>query len=59
MIEIFSHAVTFGPDEDAEDVFVISGKGWENQPFKLYLKKEDAENLIWQMTFYVHNPEYD
>lgn len=59
MIEIFSHGVSFSADEDTEGVFVITGKGWENEPFKLYLKAEDARNLIWQMTYYVSNPEYD
>lgn len=59
MIEIFSHDLSFKPDEDAEEVFIISGFGWENEPFKLYLKKDEAENLIWQMTYFVSNPEYD
>lgn len=60
MIEIFSHDVTFSPDPDEpDDIFIISGKGWEGEPFKLYLRKSDAEDLIWQMTYYVHNPEYD
>lgn len=59
MIEIFSHDLSFDLDEDTEGVFIISGKGWEGEPFKVYLKEEEAKNLIWQMTYYVSNPEYD
>lgn len=59
MIEIFSHDVFFSVDEDTEGVFIISGKGWENEPFKLYLKEETARDLIWQMTYYVSNPEFE
>ena len=57
MIEIFSHDASFGPDEEAEEVFVISGKTWDEEPFKLYLKRNDARNLIWQMSFYVNQEE--
>lgn len=59
MIEIFSHDVSFGPDEDESEVFVISGRGWEGEPFKLFLTYEDCQNLIWQMTYYISNPEYE
>lgn len=59
MIEIFGHDIFFEPDPETEEVFIINGKGWEGEPFKLYLKKEHAEDLIWQMTFHVHNREYD
>lgn len=59
MQEIFSHDVSFDPDEETEDVFIVSGKGWENEPFKIYLKRSSCEDLIWQMTYYIHNPEYD
>jgi hypothetical protein len=57
MIEIFSHDVSFNADEDAEGVFIISGKGWENEPFKLYVKEEEAKNLIWQMSYYMSYPD--
>lgn len=59
MTEIFSHDLSFGPDEETEEVFVISGKDWEGHPFKLYLKDSEAQNLLWQMTYYISNPEYD
>lgn len=59
MIEIFSHDTSFGFDEDTEDVFIISGKGWENEPFKLYLKREAAKDLMWQMSYYISNPEFE
>jgi hypothetical protein len=53
MIEIFSHDVSFAPDEDeGDEVFVISGKGWEGEPFKLYLKEDMVKDLIWQMSFH-------
>lgn len=51
MIEIFSHDVSVGVDTDTEDVFVIRGKGWENEPFILYLRKEEAETVLWQLNF--------
>lgn len=59
MIEIFSHDLSFTADEDSEGIFIINGKGWEGEPFKLYLKEEEARNLIWQMTYYVSNPEFE
>jgi hypothetical protein len=59
MIEIFSHDVSFDQDEETEDIFIISGKGWENEPFKLYLKRDSAADLIWQMTYYINNPEFE
>lgn len=59
MIEIFSHDLSFKPDEETEGIFIISGFDWENEPFHLYLKENEAKNLIWQMTYYVSNPEYD
>lgn len=59
MIEIYSHDISFSQDEEAEDVYVITGKGWEGEPFKLYMKYDDARDLIWQMTYYISNPEYE
>ena len=59
MIEIFSHDISFSQDEDEENVYIISGKGWEGEPFKLYMKHDDARNLIWQMTYYISNPEFE
>ena len=57
MIEIFSHDLSVSPDPDASEVLIISGRGWENEPFELYLKKEMAVDLIWQMSYYIHSPE--
>lgn len=59
MIKIFSHDISFNVDKDTEGVFIISGKDWENEPFKLYLKEEAVRDLIWQMTYYVSNPEFE
>lgn len=53
MIEIFSHDVSVRADEDAEDVFVISGKGWENEPFLVYVTMDEARNLLWQLNFFL------
>lgn len=55
MIEIFSHDVSVAPDPDAEDVLIIKGKGWEGEPFHLYLNETEAANLAWQLNFYVNN----
>lgn len=55
MIEIFSHDVTVAPDPEAEDVLIIKGKGWEGEPFHLYLNETEAANLAWQLNFYVNN----
>lgn len=57
MIEIFSHDLSFQADEDAEDVFIICGKGWEGEPFKLYIREADVKDLIWQMSYYTINSE--
>lgn len=57
MIEIFSHDTSFAADEDENGVFIISGKGWEGEPFKLYLKEDDIKNLMWQMSYYVSYPD--
>ena len=57
MIEIFSHDVNVVPDDDAEGILIISGKGWENEPFKLYLNKTEASVLLWQLTYYIEGFE--
>lgn len=57
MIEIFSHNISFKPDDDAEGIFIMSGYGWEKEPFQVYLKEEEAKNLIWQMSFYMSYPD--
>jgi hypothetical protein len=56
MIEIFSHDLSVRGDDDAPGVYTISGKGWENEPFILYLNEEEAKNLIWQLIFFIDNP---
>lgn len=53
MVEIFSYDLTFSADEEAEGVYIISGKNWEGEPFKLYLREDDANNLMWQIPFYI------
>lgn len=53
MIEIFSHDVSVTPDPEAQDVLIIKGKGWENEPFHLYLNETEAANLLWQLNFYI------
>ena len=55
-IEIFSHGVTVKADEDAEGIYIISGRGWENEPFSLYVNEEEARNLLWQLSFFVDDP---
>lgn len=52
-IEIFAHDVSIHPCEDAESVLVISGKGWEGEPFELYVNEEEAATLLWQLNFYI------
>lgn len=51
--------MSFDIDEDTEGVFIISGKSWEGESFKMYLTEEEAKNLIWQMTYYISNPEFE
>lgn len=53
MIEIFCHGISVRGDDDTEGIYIISGKGWENEPFELYLNKEEAQTLIWQLSFFV------
>lgn len=55
MIEIFSHDLSVRGDDEAEGVYIISGKGWEEEPFNLYINKEEAKNLLWQLSFFVDN----
>lgn len=59
MIEIFSHDLSVRGDDDAPGVFIISGKDWENEPFNLYVREEEAKNLIWQLTFFLDNPVHE
>lgn len=51
MIEIFSHDISVSVDPEAEDVFIVKGKGWEGEPFHLYLNQTEAANLKWQLNF--------
>lgn len=53
MTEIFSHDISFCEDGEANGVYIISGKDWENGSFELYLREEDVKNLIWQMSYYI------
>lgn len=57
MTEIFSHDLSVRADEEAEGVLIISGKGWEGEPFKLYLKTDEARTLLWQLNFFVGTEE--
>lgn len=56
MIEIFSHDLSVSGDDDTEGLYIISGKGWENEPFKLYVNEEEARTLLWQLSFFVDTP---
>lgn len=52
--EIFAHGVHVTECEDApNEVFVVHGKGWEGDPFSLYLNREEANALITQLGYYV------
>lgn len=55
MIEIFSHGISVRGDDEAHEVFIISGFGWENEPFSLYVNKEQAKDLLWQLSFFVED----
>lgn len=57
MIEIFSHNLSVRADEEAEGILIISGNGWEGEPFQLYVKTEEAKNLLWQLNFFVGTEE--
>lgn len=52
-LEIFSHDLSVRADDEAEGVYIISGKGWEGEPFKLYVREEEAKNLVWQLSFFM------
>jgi len=52
MIEVFAHDVYVREDEECQEIVVICGKGWENEPFKLYLTKEEAMALLIQLGYY-------
>lgn len=57
MIEIFSHDLSVRGDDDTEGVYILTGKGWENEPFHLYIREDEARNLLWQLAFFLDNPE--
>ena len=57
MITIFSNNMSVSPDPEAEGILIISGRGWENEPFELYIREEEAATLLWQLGFYVSNKE--
>ena len=46
MIEIFSHDVSVRADEEVDDILIISGKGWENEPFNIYIKRMRPGNFF-------------
>lgn len=50
-IEIFASGLCAYPCEDEPEVTVIQGKGWEGQPFKLYLNPEETAALLVQLGF--------
>lgn len=52
-IEIFAHGVHVTQCDDAESVLVIGGKGWEGEPFTLYLNEEEVSSLLVQLSYYV------
>lgn len=59
MITIFSHDVTVKVEEEIggePPVYIIVGKGWENEPFELYLSEAEAKNILWQLNFFVGEP---
>lgn len=55
VIEIFSQDLSVKVDEEADGVYIISGKGWENEPFSLYVNEDEARVLLWQLNFFLEN----
>lgn len=55
MIDIFSHDVSVKVDPEAEDIYIISGKTWENEAFNLYVNQEEARNIVWQLNFFLED----
>jgi hypothetical protein len=53
LIEIFSHGLSVRGDDDEPNVLIISGKGWENEEFKVYINEEEAKTLQWQLNFFL------
>lgn len=49
--EIFAHGVFVTEDPEAEGIYIVQGKDWENQPFSLYLNSEEAAALLVQLGF--------
>lgn len=52
MIEIFAHDVSVRVDEETEGIYIIKGKGWEEEPFQVYVNQEELNNLLWQLSFF-------
>jgi len=54
--DIFAHGIKVSIDPNA-DVFIVSGKGWEEEVFNLYLTREEAASLIAQLGYQVYEVE--
>ncbi len=53
-VEIFAHGIVVTQAPDAEEVYVVSGKGWEGEPFKLFLTEDEAKSLHLEMGFLLY-----
>jgi hypothetical protein len=52
--EIYSHGLIVSQDEDESEVIVISGKDWDNVPFKLFVHPNEVDSLLVQLSFYTN-----
>ena len=53
MVELFVHDLSVRAAVDTEDVYVINGKDWNGNPFKIFINEYEAKTLLWQLNFFV------
>lgn len=59
MTEIFANSISVAPYRDPENEYeftnllIIRGKGWEGEPFDLYINEDEAQALFVQLGYYL------
>lgn len=53
MTEIYAHGISVSSDSEEEGILRVSGFGWDNEPFTIFLREDAAEDLLWQLNFFV------
>ena len=61
MTEFFAHNVSVIPSNEEEqgtsELFILTGKDWDNNPFKLWLNENEAKVLSVQLGYLLYETE--